>query len=120
MAKHKYYDEKTAPLIFHSILTYGLLPIWVIVSGINLFKILIEKEQYIPFLFYIELSVNVIVLVTSIVAIVGLDKWKPFSWYALLINLITKCVISCSLLVFPYGSDWVFLALYWDRRPDII
>ena len=108
MAKHKYYDEETAPLIFHCIFTYGLLPIWIIFSGIYLFKLLIAKDQYIPFLFYIELSVNIIVLVTSIVAIIGLDRWKPFSWYALLINLVTK---MCYYLLFVGFSLWLGLGV---------
>lgn len=110
----KYNNRETAPLFYHSIFLYFILPLNLItntlgvVAGLNTLSTQTDLFAYalIDFIFALILAV------LSGISFCGLRKWKPYSWYtihAINVAVTLYCVIVIGIVFNVGGSIYTEL-----------
>lgn len=128
----KYYTIEGTPLKWHTFYRYVSMPLGVITGLIALFTNISAMDN----IFYlVDIFFNLVQVVCCGAAFVGFFKWKPFAWYAVMVNLgATVFYALVSLIVtIIFGGDaayafgtllgstvsCVLIGIYYNKRKPL-
>lgn len=100
----KYYSIEHTPLKWHTFYRYVSMPLGVITGIIAVFSYITTMDN----LYYlIDIFCSVVQTVCCAAAFVGFFKWKPYAWYAVMVNLANGVVYAIISLVVTaaFGGD---------------
>ena len=104
MFKYKYYDRATAPMLFHKIFCFVLLPLSVIYTLGDISRLITYESLLSPGWYAFCLLIDGAAIVTCIIAAVGLVQWKEYGWYALYVNVFIRIAFNVFMIVYA----WLF------------
>lgn len=100
----KYYSIEHTPLKWHTFYRYVSMPLGAITGIIALVTNIAAMDNA---AYLIDIFFNLVQTVCCAAAFVGCFKWKPYAWYAIMINLVAIVVYAVVVVIITaiYGGN---------------
>lgn len=114
---------RSTPLVYHKILRFGLIPIWILVLLYRIFIKLVELDFVAD---WINLPYTIISLGLLVAISIGFIEWKKYTWKLIKVFVILNIAINIGIIILysivlvSKSESFVYLRNVWTPEYYVI